>query len=110
HYHYINIKEFNIKCTGYFDTGNKLLDPYKKRPVIFIEKSLFKNIDNFNTILIPYKTVNYSGVINCIKINNIIIDNKQINKEMLLGLMDDKIKIDGVSCILNEKIMEGYNV
>ena len=28
-------------------------------------------------------------------------------KKVLLGLIDDKIHIDGIDCILSEKIMEG---
>lgn len=107
-YYYVDIEEFNIKCTGYLDTGNKLLDPYKKRPVIFIDRTLFKDVSNIDMILVPYKTVNHTGIINCIKINRIIINDKEIKKEILLGLMDEKIKIDGVGCILNGKVLEGY--
>ena len=37
-YHKVNIilNDKNINCIGYVDTGNKAVDPYLKRRIIFI--------------------------------------------------------------------------
>ena len=101
----IKINNKNIILTGFLDTGNKLKDPYKNRPIILIEKKLI-DTRNLKTLLIPFSSVNNSGLIECIKSDNITINGYKINKNYLIGFMDN-INIDGISCILNEKILEG---
>jgi stage II sporulation protein GA (sporulation sigma-E factor processing peptidase) len=101
----IKIKDKIIKCTGFIDTGNKLKDPYKKRPIILINNNYIK-IENKNKIYVPAKTITETSLIECIKINELKIDKKIIKKETLLGLINKKIKIDGIDCLLNNEIME----
>lgn len=101
----IKIRDKIIKCTGFLDTGNKLTDPYKKRPVILINNNNLANLD-LNKIIVPAHTVIGTKLIECIKINELYIDNKKIKKEVLLGIIDKKIKIDGIDCLLHYKIME----
>lgn len=110
HYYKVSIcleNDLLINCTGYLDTGNKLVDPYKKRPVLLINKDLLSDIHDEKAILVPYNALNYSGLIRCLKVKKIWIDEKVVNSSILLGIMEEKIKIDGVDCILNEKILEG---
>lgn len=95
-----------IRLTGYLDTGNNLIDPYKNRPIILIEHNKIKNyILNDKEILVPYKGINNEGILRCIKISKIIVDGKTI-KNVLVGILDNNIYIDGVDCILNNKLTD----
>ena len=84
------------KYIGYLDTGNKLKDPYKNRPIIII--NYFKN--NYPKILVPCNTVNKKDLLECFSVDKIYINNKYV-KNVLIGLSKNKINIDGVDCILN---------
>lgn len=103
--------EFSIQdrvynYTGFLDTGNKLRDPYKNRPVILVNNSFFKNED-FLKIMVPASTIIGTKLIECIKIDNLRIDDRLIHQEVLLGLIDKKINIDGIDCLLHYQILEG---
>ncbi len=100
----IKIRDKIIKCTGFIDTGNKLKDPYKKRPIILMNNNF---VENDNTkIYVPAHTIIGTQLIECIKIEELKIDNNIIKKEVLLGFINKKIKIDGIECLLNNEIME----
>lgn len=105
HQVYIKIKETRIECTGFIDTGNKLKDPYKNRPIILINNNNLKKQD-LNKIMVPASTIIGNKLIECIKIDELKIDNKIIEQEVLLGLIDKKINIDGIDCLLHYKLME----
>ena len=106
-YHKVEMKINNetIKCNGFIDTGNKLKDPYKKRPIILMNNNYLEKKD-INKIIVPAHTIIGTKLIECIKINNLKIDNNEIKKEVLLGFIDKKIRIDGIDCLLNYEIME----
>lgn len=96
------------KVNGFLDTGNHLVDPYRKRPIILIDKKkLIYDINEFQMILVPIDTANGHSLLSCIKIDSIFIAGIGTRKKVLLGLMDDTIHIDGIDCILSEKLMEG---
>ena len=95
----ININNKYLKINAFLDTGNKLVDPYFKRPIILINKRLIKDEGN---IIVPY---NNNQLLNCIPGKELCIDGKKINKKYLIGLIDN-INIDGVDCIFNERLME----
>lgn len=96
-----------IEVTGFIDSGNKLVDPYLRRPIILInKKDYIYDINEFKMILVPYQGVNSGGMLECITPTKIIINDKELKKKCLVGLLNDEIVIDGVSCILNNKIME----
>lgn len=101
----IKVKDKQIECIGYIDTGNKLKDPYKKRPIILINNQNFIKED-YKKIMVPAQTIIGTKLIECIKIDELKIDDKIINKEILLGLINKKIKIDGIECLLQNNIME----
>lgn len=110
---YYNCKiYFNDNCLeliGFIDSGNKLVDPYLKRPVILInKKDYIYDINEFKMILVPYQGVNKKGLLECISPTKIIINSRQLKKKCLIGLLDEEIVVDGVSCILNNKILEEF--
>ncbi|MBR1386449.1 MAG: sigma-E processing peptidase SpoIIGA [Bacilli bacterium] len=90
---------------GYLDTGNKLYDPYRKRPIILI----YSNKIKFNYkegLLIPIETANGESLLKCVKVKKIIIDN--IEKEnVLVGLSNNPFKIKDINMILHKDIIGG---
>lgn len=93
-----------IEVTAFLDTGNKLIDPYKHRPIILVNKSLIDTSDK-KILLVPYNTVNTNDLLKCIIPEKIFIHNIGYKTNFLIGLMDE-INIDGVECILNPKLLE----
>ena len=109
HYNYyhnvtIYLEKDTIKCTGYLDTGNKIVDPYFKRSILFINSKIVKNNNDFN-ILVPYKTIGNHGMIKCICPKKVEVDGCVF--KLLVGITEENIKIEGVDCILPNTIMEG---
>ena len=99
-----------IELTGFLDTGNKLTDPYKKRPIILINKSLIKDYYNYNLnniLLVPYDSLNHQGILKCIVPDKIFIQGIGFKKNFLIGISNEKINIDGIDCILSQKVLEG---
>ena len=95
----INNKSYIV--TGYMDTGNKLYDTFKHRPVIILDKKIKYNIEDI--IYVPYLSLNNSSVLKCLKTDKVIINN-HIFKNYLVGLSNKKINIDGINCILHSKM------
>jgi hypothetical protein len=93
-----------ITITAFLDTGNKLIDPYKRRPIILLNKSLV-NIELQKILLVPYNTVNNNDLLNCIKPEKIYILNIGYRNNLLIGLIDE-VNIDGIDCILNPNLLE----
>lgn len=89
---------------GFLDTGNKLKDPYKKRPIILIYTDKIKVKDE-KIILVPYVTLQNSNILKCFVADKIIIDNKYIVINPLIGLSNEDFKIDGVNLILNAETL-----
>lgn len=92
-----------INCIGYMDTGNNLIDPITHKKVILIDKrKIIFDIDKFRYI--PLNTISGKDLIKCIKIDKVVINNKQYYN-ILLGIID-KINLDGIDLILNNKMEE----
>lgn len=94
----------NINTVGFLDTGNNLYDPFKNRPIILINKEIIKKETNF--ILVPYDTIDSHGLLKCLIIDKIDIKGIGIKTDVLLGISNKKIKIDGVEVILHKKLLE----
>ena len=105
----IYLKDGTIrKVNAFLDTGNKLIDPYKKRPIILVsEKSLKINYNNYKVLLVPYDGINSHGLLKCIEPLKINIHGLGIKHNLLIGISNENIDIDGVSCILHTKLLEG---
>ena len=96
----------NILLNGFLDTGNNLIDPYKKRPIVIVNYNKIKRyILDEKELLVPYSNINNNDILRCIKVNKIVV-NDIVYKNILLGFSFNKINIDGIDCILNNN-MEG---
>lgn len=89
---------YNLK--GFMDTGNTLIDPITKLPVIMINKRIsFKSNKIF---YVPYKVINGESILKCIKVDKVFINSKEV--EVLLGLIDESVLNNHIDIILNENI------
>ncbi len=100
---YLNKKIY--KYVAYLDTGNKLEDPYKKRPIILVNDDKL-NFSYENSILVPYKTLDSEGIIKCQKVEKVIIDQKIELTNILIGQSKKKFNIEGIDVILPNIIKE----
>jgi len=98
---FIYIKEKLYRMEGFIDTGNQLTSPFKGEPVILVNLEL--PIDT--VIYVPYKALNTSGVIPCIRPDKVII-NQKVFKHCLIGFSKDKFQLKGLNCILPNKFKE----
>lgn len=114
--HYLNYYELElfltktkkIRLTGFLDTGNKLIDPILKRPIILVSNNyLNSNLNNLKTILVPYYTINSKGLLTCIIPYKMIIKGIGIKTKFLVGIMNKDIGIEGINCILHQQLLEG---
>lgn len=95
-----------LLCHGYLDSGNRLKDPITKKYIILVEReSLKKYIHNKDPIYVPYKALNKSGLVKCFSIKYIDINN-QIFSNYLVGEAVNTINLEGIDCLLNNKLME----
>lgn len=97
----IKYKNISINTYGYIDTGNCLKDPYFNKSIILIDNNI--NIDK--PILVPFKTINNNGFINCFKPDKLIINNRLFNN-YLIGISNKKINLEGCNCILPNTLLE----
>lgn len=95
-----------VNLTAFLDTGNKLVEPITKKPIILVSKNMLKNITLENTFPVSYNSLNNNGIINCIVAEVVNVVGLGIKKNVIIGISEDKFHIDGVDCILNTKLME----
>lgn len=101
----IYYKQKRYNYIAYLDTGNKLKDPYKKRPIILVyDKNL--NFTYEDSILVPYKTLENEGILKCQKADKIVIDKKIHITDILIGKAQKNFNIEGVDVILPNIIKE----
>ena len=93
-----------ITLIAYLDTGNKLIDPYTFKPIILVSNRIITyNPKKF--IIVPYNTIDNSGILKCFKPEKIYIDKVGYRHKLLIGLVNN-IGIEGADCILNQKLIE----
>lgn len=103
----IYLNNYMIKTNAYLDTGNKLVDPYLKRPVLILnKKKMIYDINEFKMVLVPFKTISDSGLLKCVIADYIKIKGVGKKNNVLIGISNEEIKINGIDLILNTKIME----
>lgn len=98
----------DYKLVGFLDTGCKLRDPYGNRPIILVGKDIL-NFEFNNYVLVPYTTIDSKGMIKCVKLNRVFVNGCFCRRNILLGFLDTCIGIDGVDCIIQSSLLEGYN-
>lgn len=95
-----------INVTSYLDTGNHLIDPISNKPVILLDKRLTKGVIQIHSpIYVPFNALNNHGLIKCIKPIYVEVNNTKY-QDVLIGIMENKINMDGVGCILNPLLLE----
>ena len=93
-----------ITINTFLDTGNHLKDPYHHRPIILISRDIVE-LTTEKFLLVPYNTIDNTGLILCFKPEKIYIHNVGYRKRVLLGLTD-RVPIDGADGILNKELLE----
>ena len=99
---YFKDKE-KISLIGFLDTGNNLYDPYKKRPIILVDKKYQKE-DKF--ILVPYHTINGEGLLKCIKPEKVYIEKIGYKTNLLVAFSSSPSTINGVEVLLHKDLMK----
>ena len=103
----LNLNGRKLNWIGYLDTGNNLVDPIKKRPIILVNPGLIKEIPDY--FLVPYQSSSNLSTLKCFKVNQIEIEKIGIKKNIVIGIMNKEICIDGVDCLLNNRLWEEEN-
>ena len=111
HYNYLhNIKLYYqgilYSFTGFLDTGNKLYDQYKHRPIILVHTTKIP-FDYSKGLLVPYETASGKSLLKCLISEKVIIDNNIERKNVVFGLTTEAFKIENVDLILHSDIMGG---
>ena len=97
---YYHKKKYSF--TAYLDTGNKLKDPYKSRPIILVYTDKIK-FSYEKSLLVPYETIDGIGILKCLTVDRIIIDKEHVINNALIGLSDRNFNIDGIDMLLNNE-------
>lgn len=98
------------KLSGFLDSGNLLSDPYQNRPIILVDETEIDFKYDDNILLVPYDSLNYHGLLKCIIPEKVEIVGVGERRNVLVGISQEKLKIDGINCILHNKLVEGKNV
>ena len=101
---YLNNKIY--KFNAFLDTGNRLYDPYKHRPIVIVCSNQIK-VDYVNSILVPYKTASGNSVLKCIVVDKIVIDNHYEVSRVLVGVSNKSFDIEGVDMLLHSDLIGG---
>ena len=97
-------KDKSISLNGFLDTGNELF--YYNKPVLILNKDI--DIDLYDKVIyyVPFTTVKGTGVFKCIKVDEIVIEDKGIFKNVFVALSNDKFHLKGADIILNMNLWE----
>ena len=94
-----------IKINGFLDTGNRLIDPVSKKKIILINKKKIEHIKDKKYLYVPYNSLNHHGLIECLRIEYIIIKDVKC-KNYLIGISTDNLLKNGIDCVLNAYCLE----
>ena len=93
-----------LKLKGFLDTGNKLFDPITNKPIILVQKGLIQE-EKEKIYFVPFHSLGNNNLLKCFKPEYVEIEQKKY-KNYLIGISDKKFSMEGVECILNNKMME----
>lgn len=97
-------KDVKKEYRAYLDTGNKLYDPYSHKPVILLYDLSFPKIEK--PIYIPYQTLEHGGLLECVRVDKLILDDGRIINKPLIAISKDCLKIEGVDVLLHKDYLE----
>ncbi len=100
----ILINNVEYSCIGKIDTGNSVVEPFSGAPVIITESSLFPELSTTGSRIIPYTVLGGNGILYGVKPQKLFIDDKEISKEVYIGIYDGKIDLNFKS-IINSNIL-----
>lgn len=103
-----------VQLTAFSDSGNNLRDFFTGLPVIVCRFSsvqnlapegieLFQNEPPIGVRLIPYTTIDGTGIISAFRVDEVTVDGKRV--EALIGIGENAIKNEDFEAILNPKIL-----
>ena len=111
--HYNNLYNVDLyylgniyKFTAFLDTGNRLYDQYKRRPIILVNTDKI-SFDYSKGILVPFKTADGKTVLRCLIADKIVIDNKVTKQNVVFGLVSEKFNIEEVNMLLHSDLLGG---
>lgn len=104
----IDNKDKIIEFNALVDTGNSISDPYSNRHVIITDIStanlIFDDIDAIPKVLLPFKTINGSGLMPAYQNKNVRINNSKIFTA-LIAVSEENFN-DDYKAIVNPKIFD----
>lgn len=95
-----------LEVNAFLDTGNKLTCPYSNKSIILIHEDKLLHKEEYKPIFVPYNSLNNHGLLTCYQVDKIEIDGKS-NQELLVGISHENFFLDGIDCIINNRVMEG---
>ena len=96
----VELDEKTYNYRAYLDTGNKLYEPFKNREVIILyDKKLYENLEYY--LLIPFTTLTEKGILKGKVAKRIIIDNKHIFNNVVIGITNKEFNLDKSEVILH---------
>lgn len=99
-----------LSFQGCLDTGNTIVDPYHKRPVLIVSKDILSPPIE-EAILVPFKSVGEQSLLRCIALEELWINDKKMDqKNYLVGSSKETINLHGASCILPSCLIEEENI
>ena len=100
-----------IPATAYLDTGNHLEDPYKKRPILLLNNNLLHvDYHKDSILLVPYDALNHHGLLKCIIPDKVFIQGVGFRSNFLIGISNEKIKMEGIDCIMGCQLLERNSI
>lgn len=97
----VTIQQKDYFLDGFLDTGNRLKNPYGGEAILLTNLKLSVK----DCFYVPYKALNSSGIIPCVRPDRIVINQKEIH-HCLIGLARERFSMDGFNCILPNQIKE----
>ena len=98
-------KNKRYKFNAFLDTGNRLYDPYKNRPIVIVSTNKIR-LNYENSILVPLHTANGNSILKCVVVDKLIIDGKDVDK-VLLGISNESFNIEGIDMLLHKDLIGG---
>lgn len=89
---------------AYLDTGNKLYDPYFKRPIILLYDTSFPEVEH--PIYVPYQTLEHTGLLPCFKVEKIILDQTKVIPKPWIALSKEPFQMKDIDMILHKDYLE----